>query len=67
MPSRPRTQATARNARQAGLQVINAGPIAHALTVLALRLTPSTLWARLVPRHVRFPMGLDTPAPASDA
>ncbi|MEU6721158.1 FAD-dependent monooxygenase [Nonomuraea sp. NPDC046802] len=47
---RPRTQATARNARQAGLQVINAGPITHALTALALRLTPSTLWARLAPR-----------------
>ncbi|MFI7135804.1 FAD-dependent monooxygenase [Nonomuraea sp. NPDC050153] len=47
---RPRTRATARNARQAGLQVINAGPTTHALTALALRLTPSTLWARLAPR-----------------
>ncbi|MEU4700767.1 FAD-dependent monooxygenase [Nonomuraea dietziae] len=47
---RPRTQATARNARQAGLQVIKAGPIAHTTTALALQLTPSTLWARLAPR-----------------
>lgn len=47
---RPRTQAVARAARQAGLQMINAGPVTHALTVLALRLTPSTLWARLAPR-----------------
>ncbi|MDX3109663.1 FAD-dependent monooxygenase [Nonomuraea angiospora] len=59
---RPRTQATARNARQAGLQVINAGPITHALTVLALRLTPSTLWARLAPRTLGSLWGW-TPAP----
>ncbi|WP_182886878.1 hypothetical protein [Microbispora sp. H10885] len=30
--------------------MINAGPVTHALAVLALRLTPSTLWARLAPR-----------------
>ncbi|WP_327045836.1 FAD-dependent monooxygenase [Microbispora sp. NBC_01189] len=47
---RPRTQAVARGARQAGHQMINAGPITHALTVLTLRLTPSALWARLAPR-----------------
>ncbi|GAA4190847.1 FAD-dependent monooxygenase [Microbispora amethystogenes] len=47
---RPRTQAVARGARQAGHQMIDAGPISHALAVLALRVTPSTLWARLAPR-----------------
>ncbi|MFB9494842.1 FAD-dependent monooxygenase, partial [Nonomuraea dietziae] len=47
---RPRTQTTARNARQAGSQVIHAGPVAHILTALALRLTPSALWERLAPR-----------------
>ncbi|MEU8108009.1 hypothetical protein AB0C18_30280 [Nonomuraea muscovyensis] len=57
---RPRTQATSLNARQAGHQVINTGPITHALTALALQRSPSTLWARLAPRTLG-PLGDWTP------
>ena len=64
---RPRTQATVRDAEAAGRRVLEAGPVARALTALMMRAMPAGAWDRVTARGLGWLWDWTPPAVTSPA